>query len=279
MKVFYDPRQSVANADSFSPSAGKPVKALESWERLGFSVERMSFQPLRPADIALAHDRTFVDDVLSCRRANGFGNVLSTVAASLPYTTGSFYAAARHAVIHKESCASPTSGFHHACYDSSGGFCTFNGLMVAAIKLLKDLRVGRVGVLDIDAHYGNGTVNIMDRLEVDQVVHYTFGADALAEKETSGQWLTNFPTVLERFKDCDVILYQAGADPHVNDPLGGVLTTQQMFERDRLVFDFCHRSGIPVAWNLAGGYQDPLRRVLDLHDNTARAFAEVYGGT
>ena len=37
---------------------------------------------------------------------------------------------------------------------------------------------------------------------------------------------------------------------------------------------------VPVAWNLAGGYQTPLRKVLDIHDNTARAFLasnESYG--
>jgi hypothetical protein len=34
--------------------------------------------------------------------------------------------------------------------------------------------------------------------------------------------------------DCDVLLYQAGADPHINDPLGGWLTTAQLRERDRI---------------------------------------------
>ena len=33
--------------------------------------------------------------------------------------------------------------------------------------------------------------------------------------------------------------------------------------------------GVPVAWNLAGGYQAPIRKVLDIHDNTARAFLAV----
>jgi acetoin utilization deacetylase AcuC-like enzyme len=34
--------------------------------------------------------------------------------------------------------------------------------------------------------------------------------------------------------DCEVLLYQAGADPHINDPLGGWLTTAQLRERDRI---------------------------------------------
>jgi hypothetical protein len=34
--------------------------------------------------------------------------------------------------------------------------------------------------------------------------------------------------------------------------------------------------GIPVAWNLAGGYQSPPRKVLEIHDGTMRADAKVY---
>ena len=33
---------------------------------------------------------------------------------------------------------------------------------------------------------------------------------------------------------------------------------------------------IPVAWNPAGGYQTPLRKVLDIHDNTMRACVAAY---
>jgi len=77
--------------------------------------------------------------------------------------------------------------------------------------------------------------------------------------------------------DCGVILYQAGADPHVDDPLGGWLTTEQLRERDRLVFENVATLGVPIAWNLAGGYQTPLRNVLDIHDNTMRECAAVFG--
>ena len=73
-----------------------------------------------------------------------------------------------------------------------------------------------------------------------------------------------------------MVLYQAGADPHVDDPLGGWLTSDQLAERDRLVFSGCAAMGLPVAWNLAGGYQSPLEKVLAIHDETLRACAAVY---
>jgi len=73
---------------------------------------------------------------------------------------------------------------------------------------------------------------------------------------------------------CDVVLYQAGGDPHINDPLGGFLTTSEMSLRDRYVFEGLAARGIPVAWNLAGGYQRPLEKVVALHVNTMGACIE-----
>ena len=42
------------------------------------------------------------------------------------------------------------------------------------------------------------------------------------------------------------------------------------------MFNRCREMGLPVAWNLAGGYQNPLRKVLDIHDNTLRAAKIVW---
>jgi acetoin utilization deacetylase AcuC-like enzyme len=66
------------------------------------------------------------------------------------------------------------------------------------------------------------------------------------------------------------VLYQAGADPHVDDPLGGFLTTAQLAERDRQVFAGLQAQGIPTAWDLAGGYQQPLSKVIEIHVNSVR---------
>ncbi len=41
-----------------------------------------------------------------------------------------------------------------------------------------------------------------------------------------------------------------------------------MRRRDRIVFHYCADHGLPVAWNLAGGYQAEFQRVLDLHHAT-----------
>ncbi|MBI2806313.1 MAG: histone deacetylase [Planctomycetes bacterium] len=278
MKIFYRPEQTaLKNADCMSPSAQKPAQVVASWLSLHPTADLIGFEPLTRTDLALAHDRNYVNGVLDLEIPNGFGNKLPEIADSLLYTTGSFYAAACHAFTTKESAASPTSGFHHAGYDSGGGFCTFNGLMIAAQKLRQEQGAASVGILDLDRHYGDGTDDITWRLGLENyIVHYTFGGERITQGNAE-EWLQNLPGILDRFAACDVVLYQAGADPHVHDPLGGILTTEQLYERDRIVFRTFLDLGVPVAWNLAGGYQKPLRKVLDIHDNTARAFVAAFG--
>jgi hypothetical protein len=91
-------------------------------------------QPVSVDQLCLAHDPHYVRGVLSLRLANGFGNHLPEVAQSLPWTSGAMLGAARWAL--NEGCAvAPVAGFHHACHDHGGGYCTFNGLMVAAPQL------------------------------------------------------------------------------------------------------------------------------------------------
>jgi acetoin utilization deacetylase AcuC-like enzyme len=280
--VFYAP-QMVADSQSSSPSAAKPEKVVASWQAR-FPIEVIEPQPVTVEELCRAHDWDYVRGVLEGRIDNGFGNRSLAVAASLVHTSGAMLSAARHALATRSVAAAPCSGFHHAGftgYEGLGMFCTFNGLMVAALAL-KEAGVGKVGILDLDMHYGNGTADIIRRLGLSSwVTHFTGGAsfdDPHEAPEFFGRWL---PDVLAWLSDCDVVLYQAGADPHISDPYGGWLTTEQLRHRDAVVFDALKAADVPVAWNLAGGYQvEPdgtIPKVLEIHDNTMRECVRAYG--
>lgn len=262
--VFYRPEM-VAQANSFSPSAGKPALAVAAWQALGIPLSIQSFEPITRDQIKLAHSPEFVDALLDCQISNGFGNRDPGVAASLPYTSGSMLAAAREALRNGVGAVSPTSGFHHAGYAHAGGFCSLNGLMVAA----QNLPGVRVGLLDLDAHDPDGVRNIVDHLGLDLPILHGVGTPASAER-----WLQQLPAkIIETFIDCDVLIVQLGADPHVTDELGcGWLNDDQLRRRDRAVFRICKAIGLPVVWNLAGGYQrdaaGTIRPVLDIHNAT-----------
>jgi len=280
LKVFYNSNQSTDKNDSLSPSAGKPKIIAEEFAKNSLVEVVSGFHPLLRSEISVAHDKDHVDDVLNCVKNNGFRNKIKEVADTLPWTNGSFYAAADHAWKHKEVTMSPTSGFHHAEWRLCEGFCTFNGLMISAILLKeRNPEIKRIGIIDIDAHYGNGTDDIIKVKDIDYIQHYTFGAhaDVLIKNNIMDRWLGWMKlNIFPKFKDCDIVLYQAGGDPHVNDPYGGYLTTEQMLERDYAVFEFCKQNNIPIAWNLAGGYQKPIEKVIELHMNTLDACLNVF---
>ena len=271
--VYYSPEQ-VAEPQISSPSASKPGQVVTRWRASSHPIDVRPTTPVTIDEFARAHDRDYVEDVLALRRNNGFGNCSASVARSLPWTNGSMLSAARHALETGRVACAPCSGFHHAGWDHPRGFCTFNGLMVTALALRAEKKITRIGILDCDQHYGDGTQEIIDRLDAyGWIRHVTAGHGYSMH---AGRFLGALPGIVESFADCDLVLYQAGADPHVDDPLGGFLDDEQLAQRDAIVFTGAWKMGLPIAWNLAGGYQEPLSKVLDIHDRTMAACVAAY---
>lgn len=278
LHIFYDKRQTVSSNSSFSPSAGKPSKVLNDWKKNKLPIQVHEVTPLNRAELSLAHAPEYIRNVLDLRTANGFGNRNPEVAKSLHWTSGSFASAAKFAVKHQTQAVSLTSGFHHACYNHGGGFCTLNGLVISAQLLRLHGYVNRVGILDLDQHYGNGTDDIIRNLNLNYINHYTLGGKSWSNANAE-EFLNKLPEIFdELFRDVDVLFYQAGADSCVDDPLGGVFTQEQMRRRDRIVFEQAKRLNLPLVWNLAGGYQDRFDNVLAIHRATAEEHLRVFEG-
>ena len=276
--IFYTIRQN-AKVDSFSPSAGKPAILAEVIRAAALPVRWVEPCPVAWSDLERVHQPAYVRGIMEGRLANGFGTRDRAVAASLLFTSGAMLDAAR-AATPSLPAAALVSGFHHAGWSSNHGFCTFNGLMVAAAALFAEQRAERIAIIDCDAHVGDGTEDILRRVPglAPRIHHAIFGRSHgptyLADLERLGGQLAAFQP--------DLILYQAGADPHVDDPLGGVLTSAQLRQRDLRVFQMARDLGIPLAWDLAGGYQrggvtgiDP---VLAIHMATFEEAIRVYLG-
>jgi acetoin utilization deacetylase AcuC-like enzyme len=268
----------LAHSDSFSPSAAKPRHVVAAWAAASLPIRIESYPRATMDQLCRSHDPAYVRGVLSMELPNGFGNRRADVARSLPWTTGAMLAAAREALRSGVACA-PVSGFHHAHYAGGGGFCTFNGLMVTASALLSEGVVRRVMILDCDQHFGDGTEEILERLNLEGTVENVSLGRWFGKPTDASAYLAELVQQVSRLPDFDLVLYQAGADVHIEDPLGGVLTTEQMIERDRIVFEAARHTDVPIAWNLAGGYQEPLSRVVGLHVNTMRYCALTYKPT
>ena len=260
MKIFYR-EEMVADGDSYSLSPLKPRAFVAQARRRAYAKVE-SFEPATPAQIKLAHDPHYVDGVLAGTIANGFGNRSAAVARSLPYTVGSMIAATREACLTAREqrglplTCSPTSGFHHAGHAYGSGFCTFNGLLVAAMVARQEGLCDRVCIMDGDQHWGDGTQDIIDHLGLRWVWQF-HGPRTNAEDY--------FRALDDRWGEMcrsDLVIYQAGADIHIDDPLGGILNTAQMAERDERMRLLARSRAF--VWNLAGGYQlDPAGKTPD----------------
>jgi acetoin utilization deacetylase AcuC-like enzyme len=286
IKVVYGEKQVAESGSTVSPSAGKPKQMAELLQRECDYVEFVEPIALSVEDLKLCHDSMFVDDVMNLRRKNGFGTICQSVVDSLPYTNGACYQAAKLSLTEKYPVAALVAGFHHAGYsgfEQLGYFCTFNGLMIAAMKLRQEGHCQRVAIVDCDNHWGNGTDNILDKIDKDRryVINISFGR-YFHEPAHAKDYLYYFEAAKKQLEDFkpNVIIYQSGSDVHVDDPFGGVLNEEQMFERDIKMFRIAKEFNIPISWCLAGGYQidkdGKYDFVLKLHLNTFKACKEVY---
>jgi acetoin utilization deacetylase AcuC-like enzyme len=282
MRVYYRSEQVAdGNQGRFSPSAAKPKKVFQDWLNHLLKIEVKKPFPVSRKDLYEAHDKKYVDGVLDGEISNGFGDTGQDVIDSLPFTVGSMVAATKHAFKTGEPAAALCSGFHHAGWDFGGGFCTFNGLIVAALAA-KKAGAKKVGILDCDYHYGNGTDDIIKRKKWKWLKHFTAGHIFCGGSQAE-MFLDNLENVIKsNFWDCDVLIYQAGSDPFIGDPLGGFLTIEQLKKRDEIVFKTAKKMRLAVAWNLAGGYtkdeKGDIPLVLEIHRNTAQACIDAWEG-
>lgn len=280
MTVMFSERMQ-AKEQPGSPSAAKPALVVASWRAEALPMRVIEPAPATVDELCLAHARDYVEGVLARKRVNGFDTRDASVAASLPYTTGAMLHGARVAIEEGAAVCAPVSGFHHAGWGEGWGFCTFNGLVVTACALRAAGLASRVAIVDCDEHFGDGTAAIVERLDAGAWVRHFSAGEHFRRREQVGAFFARLDEELRAIEDVEVVLYQAGADPHIDDPLGGWLTTEQLRERDARVFEGVARARVPLVWNLAGGYQRDrdggIAPVLEIHTNTAREHLRVWG--
>jgi acetoin utilization deacetylase AcuC-like enzyme len=69
------------------------------------------------------------------------------------------------------------------------------------------------------------------------------------------------PSALDALRP-DLVIFNAGSDPFIDDPLAGLgLTMSDLAERDLLVVTMLREWSIPVAMVLSGGYSSESWRI------------------
>jgi acetoin utilization deacetylase AcuC-like enzyme len=174
-------------------------------------------------------------------------------------------------------------GYHHAQADKAEGFCAIADVAIAVRRLQRERHAGRVLIVDLDYHHGNGNAAIFSN---DESV-FTFSIHAnnwcwLTKRHNLDVELpphtgddvylrtvrTHLPAILDTFRP-DFVFYVAGSDPFVEDRLGDFdISEAGMLARDRLVTREVRGRGLPLVVVTAGGYGPASWRI---HFNYYRA--------
>jgi acetoin utilization deacetylase AcuC-like enzyme len=74
---------------------------------------------------------------------------------------------------------------------------------------------------------------------------------------------------IESLFNPDLMIYLAGADPHIGDRLGRLhLTFDGLAKRDFMVMQWAKRLSLPVAIAMAGGYGKNILDTVAIHTKT-----------
>lgn len=285
MKTFFRDEMVVAPQELTIPSHEKTLRLLNKLTR-DRRPELVASFPTIPLDQWTGiHDLYYVSSVheADIDMFEAASVPLSDrMVAAIAYSAASMVAATSAAL--EFGCAfSPTSGFHHAHWARPGVFCLLNALPLAARLALCSPSVNRVLILDCDYHRGNGTNDILARLDDTRIVHNSLGYK-FSRPAHSKAYLQEIERVCASIEksSVDLVVYQAGMDVLLGDPAGGgILTLEKTRVRDTLVFSACRRGRVPIVWNLAGGYTSPRTNGVDLvvtgHLNTYDCAVENFG--
>jgi acetoin utilization deacetylase AcuC-like enzyme len=266
---------------------------LEQGERIAWHAP----EPMPQQWLEAVHDPDYVAEVLEARvptektRRIGFA-VTPAVAARAAVVPGGTWLAARLAIAHGYA-ANTAGGSHHALAATGAGYCVFNDLAIAAVRLVEEGIVARVLVVDVDVHQGDGSAALLAGRP--DIATYSIHAEKnfpvrkarstldvpLADGTRDGTYLTALEDTLAPLLDTvqpQIVLYQAGVDPFVDDRLGRLaLTREGLVQRERLVAEMVRARGIPLASTVGGGYGPDALEIAGRHVTAILTLGDAFG--
>jgi acetoin utilization deacetylase AcuC-like enzyme len=232
-----------------SDPAAEPGRLESIVSVLDGRVDFLRAEPAAETDIAAVHTDTHIHHV----RAYGLYDLAALAAG----------ATIQAAMIGMEepAFALVRPPGHHASAARSWGFCYFNNMTVAVAKLKREERIERAFILDIDLHFGDGTVNILGSSGYTTIVN--------PSASRASDYLRQVEEALPS-EGVDLIAVSAGFDYGKGD-WGGVLAPEDYREIGRMVQEAAIDCGAGCFAVLEGGYN---HRVLGIN---CRAFLEGLG--
>ncbi len=274
--LVFDPayRQSIQGAP-LDPLRGEKIVAFLRLERL-LSNQGLS-RPLPAAlkNLLLAHDPVYLESLqLPSTLTSILGVPVNpgdrdTILALQRLMVGGTIQATRLVARGEQVVVHLGGGFHHAGRRRGAGFCVFNDMAVAILRLRQRGFGGNVLVVDLDLHDGNGTREIFahDPSVFTLSIHNQHWDEpealaslslALGSGVDDGQYLAavreSLEHVLRHFQP-ELVFYVAGSDVAHDDALGNWrISPEGVLDRDQFVLNTFRERKVPVIVLLGGGY-------------------------
>ena len=241
-----------------------------------------------------AHSEKYIKNVknktldINTVKKIGFPLVDSVVQRSL-VATGGTVLASKLAINNGLAC-NTAGGSHHANFEGGAGYCVFNDVAVAAQYLLDRGLAGKILIIDLDVHQGNGSADIFKEnrnvftFSMHSKSNYPLKKsnsdldvelnDNLEDKE----YLRALKIYLNQLnqENFDFVFYIAGVDIHFNDRLGKLkISDDGIRKRDEIVTQNFFSKGIPLCGVLGGGYNKDFNKLVELHSILHQSCAKL----
>jgi acetoin utilization deacetylase AcuC-like enzyme len=203
--------------------------------------------------------------------------------------TGGTVLASKLAINYGVAC-NTAGGSHHANFEEGAGYCVFNDVAVAAHYLLDRGLAGRILIVDLDVHQGNGNADIFksNRNVFTFSMHSKSNYPAkksesdldveLEDNLDDSQYIKILKFYLNQLNDenFDYVFYIAGVDIHFNDRLGKLKVSDEgIRSRDEIVTENFFSKGIPLCGVLGGGYNQDFNKLVELHSILHQSCAKL----
>ena len=250
--------------------------------------------PCSDETLMRAHSKKYIDQIKNKTLDNngikkiGFPLVDSVVQRSL-VATGGTVLASKLAINFGLAC-NTAGGSHHANFDCGAGYCVFNDVAVAAKYLINRGLAGKILIVDLDVHQGNGSADIFK----DDKNVFTFSMHSrtnypakksksdldveLEDNMEDKEYLKILKFYLDQLnqENFDYVFYIAGVDIHFNDRLGKLkISDEGIRSRDEIVTENFFSKGVPLCGVLGGGYNKDFSKLVELHSILHQSCAKL----
>ena len=250
--------------------------------------------PCSEETLKRAHSETYIKDIKNKTldqniiKKIGLPLIDSVIQRSL-VATGGTVLASKLAIKNGVAC-NTAGGSHHANFEGGAGYCVFNDVAVASHYLLNRGLAGRILIVDLDVHQGNGSADIFknNRNVFTFSMHSKTNYPAIKSKSDldvelddnleDAEYIKILKFYINQLNDenFDFVFYIAGVDIHFNDRLGKLkISDEGIKKREEIVTENFFSKGIPLCGVLGGGYNKDFNKLVELHSILHQSCAKL----